>query len=318
MAGIALVGYVLCVVAVVAIVWLIVRRRPQRGEPLAPPVRSLLDAARRRAVIAVVFSGVVIVALFVAGYFLNALVGLPVVLAPALGGAAGLLLYSATPPRVVVVESDAAREASLTRRTPLSFLPTLGASLLAVVVIVQIVFLIFTGVTSSPDESGRYRMIAFQTADSGSASGPYAGWFYGVPLLVTTVILVATTLLALWRVSSTPALPQRELAEVDAGWRRATNRIIVAISGAALLLQFGEVAVQSGLAIRNAYFDGVPTGWDTIGQVFEGVGLAMMIGSIAGLTLAALWAFTLPDLSLMRRTPAAAHGGQAAVEGMPQ
>ena len=318
MAGIALVGYVLCVVAVVAIVWLIVRRRPQRGEPLAPPVRSLLDAARRRAVIAVVFSGVVIVALFVAGYFLNALVGLPVVLAPALGGAAGLLLYSATPPRVVVVESDAAREASLTRRTPLSFLPTLGASLLAVVVIVQIVFLIFTGVTSSPDDSGRYRMIAFQTADSGSASGPYAGWFYGVPLLVTTVILVATTLLALWRVSSTPALPQRELAEVDAGWRRATNRIIVAISGAALLLQFGEVAVQSGLAIRNAYFDGVPTGWDTIGQVFEGVGLAMMIGSIAGLTLAALWAFTLPDLSLMRRTPAVAHGGQAAVDGMPQ
>jgi len=318
MAGIALVGYVLCVVAVVAIVWLIVRRRPQRGEPLAPPVRSLLDAARRRAVIAFVFSGVVIVALFVAGYFLNALVGLPVVLAPALGGAAGLLLYSATPPRVVVVESDAAREASLTRRTPLSFLPTLGASLLAVVVIVQIVFLIFTGVTSSPDESGRYRMIAFQTADSGSASGPYAGWFYGVPLLVTTVILVATTLLALWRVSSTPALPQRELAEVDAGWRRATNRIIVAISGAALLLQFGEVAVQSGLAIRNAYFDGVPTGWDTIGQVFEGAGLAMMIGSIAGLTLAALWAFTLPDLSLMRRTPAAAHDGQAAVEGMPQ
>jgi len=131
------------------------------------------------------------------------------------------------------------------------------------------------------------------------------------------LILVATTLLALWRVSSTPALPQRDLADVDAGWRRATNRIIVAISGAALLLQFGEVAVLSGLSIRSAYFDGIPTGWDTIGQVFEGAGILMLIGSIAGLTLAALWAFTLPDLSVMRRTPIGTGGGWAAREGMP-
>ena len=318
MAGIALVGYTLCVVAVVTIVWLIVRRRATGGVPLAPPVQSLLDAARKRAVFAVLSSAAVVVALFVVGYFLNALVGLPIVLAPALGGATGLLLYSATPPRVVELDSDAARAASLTPRTPLSFVPTRGSSILAVVVILQIAFLIFTGATSSPDESGRYRMIAFQTADSGSASSPYAGWFYGLPLLVTTVILVATTLLALWRVSSTPALPHPDLAEVDAGWRRATARIIVAIGGAALLLQFGEVAIQSGLAIRNAYFDGVPSGWDMIGQLFEGAGLLMMIGSIVALTLAALWALTLPDLSLMARTPIASRSGDGTREGMPQ
>lgn len=318
MAGIALVGYIVCVVAVVVVVWLIVRRRPRRTEALGPPVQSLLDAARRRAVIAVLFSGVVIVALFVVAYFLRDLAGLPLVLAPALGGAAGLLLYSATPPRVVAVESDAAREASLTPRTPLSFVPPLGAGLVAVAMIAQIVFLIFTGTTSSPDESGRYRMIAFQTADFATANSPYAGWFYAVPLLLTTVILVAATLLALWRVSSTPALPQRELADVDAGWRRATNRIIVAISGAALLLQFGGVAIQSGLSIRNAYFDGVPTGWDTIGQIFEGGGLAMMIGSIASLTLAALWALNLPDLALKRGTPTATRSDETTHEGIAQ
>jgi hypothetical protein len=316
MAGVALVAYILCVVVLVAAVWLIVRRRPRRAEPLSPHVQSLLDAARRRAVIAVLFSSVVIVALFVAGYFLNSLVGLPVALAPALGGAAGLLLYSGTPPRVVLVESGAARDASLTRRTPLSSVPPLGGSLLAVAVIIQIAFLTFTGVTSSSDDSGRYRVIAFQTADSASYSSPYAGWFYGVPLLVTTGILVAATLLALWRVSSTPALPQRDLADVDAGWRRATNRIVITISIAALLLQFGGVAIQSGLAIRNAYLEGVPAGWDTLGQVFGGGGVVMMVGSMAGLTLAALWAFTLPDLALKHARPVQSE--ESSPEGVPQ
>lgn len=318
MAGIALVGYIFCIVAAVTVVWAIVRRRPRRADSLAPPVQVLLGAARRRAVIAVLFAGVVIFALFVAGYLLNSLVGLPVAIAPALGGSAGLLLYSATPPRVVAVESDAARDASLTPRTPLSFVPALGASLLAVVVIVQLAFFIFTGVTSSPDESGRSRVIRFQTADLAAASSPYAGWWYGIPLLVTTVILVSATFLALWRVSSTPALPQRELAEVDAGWRRATNRILLAIAGAAVLLQFGGAAVQSGLAIRNAYFDGVPPGWETLGQVFEGAGLVMMIGSIAGLTLAALWAFTLPDLALARRAHAATRRGATGPSRVPR
>lgn len=116
------------------------------------------------------------------------------------------------------------------------------------------------------------------------------------------MILTAATFVALWRVSSTPALPQSELAAVDAGWRRATNRIIVAISSAAVLLQFGGVAIQSGFSIRNASFEGVPVGWDYAGQIFGGVGLLMVIGSIATLTLAALWALALPDLATKHRS----------------
>ncbi|MFJ2504693.1 hypothetical protein [Microbacterium sp. NPDC087592] len=318
MAGIALVGYIVCVAAVVAVVWLVVRGRPRRTEPLAASVQSLLDAARRRAVIAVVFSGVVIVALFLAGSFLQSLAGLPIALAPALGGSAGLLLYSATPPRAVVVASGAAREASLTPRTPLSFVPPVGTGLLAAAVILQVAFLIFTGVTSSPDGSGRYRTIAFQTADSASASSPYPGWFYGVPLLVATVVLVAATFLALWRVSSTPALPQRERADVDAGWRRATNRIILAVGGAMLLLQFGGTALQSGSAMHNTYFEGVPPIWDVLGQTLAGAGLALMIGSIVVLTLATLWAFTLPDAALAAGAPAGPRNAETAPAGLPR
>lgn len=317
MAGIALVGYAVCVVVMTTVVWLAARRRPQRAELLPPPVRSLLDAARRRAVVAVAFSGVVIVALFAAGFSWTSLVGLPVALAPALGGAAGLLLYSATPPRATPVDASAAREATLTPRTPLSFMPPAGAILLASTVLFQILFLVFAGVTSSPDEFGRYREITFETADVSSRSGPYAGWFYGVPLLVTTGVLVAATIVALWRVSSTPALPPRELSDVDEGWRRATNRIIVALSLAALLLQFGGVALQSGLSIRNGFFVGVPAVWDITGQVFAAAGVAMMVGNIASLTLAAVWSFSLPDLALTHRT-STVHTGDAASEGIPR
>lgn len=318
MAGIALVGYVVCVAAVVVVVWLIVRGRPRRTAPLESSVQSLLDAARRRAVIAVIVSGVVIVALFAAGCVLPSLGGLPIALAPALGGAAGLLLYSATPPRAVVVDSDTARDASLTPRTPLSFVPTRGAGLLVVAVVLQIALLVFTGVTSSPDESGRSRTIAFRVADAASASSPYPGWFYGVPLLVATVVLAVATFLALGRVSATPALPQRASADVDAGWRRATNRIIVAISGAVLLLQLGGTALQSGLAMRNAYFEGVPVIWNAIGQILAWLGLLLMIGSIAALTLATLWALTLPDRALAAGTAVDSRRTGAARAGVPR
>ncbi|GAA2015257.1 hypothetical protein [Microbacterium ulmi] len=303
MAGVALVGYVLAVVLAVVIVWIVARRRPQGDETVPPPVRALLSAARRRATLAVIAAAVAIVAAFVASYSLPALLGLPFLLSPAVGATAGLLLYAAIPPRAAVVEADRVRDASLTPRTPVSYLPRAGAILLAILVVAQTAFVLFTGFTSSPDDSGRYRAIAFQVGDVGSVSTPYAGWFYGIPLLVATAILTAATFVALWRVSSTPALPDSDLAEVDAGWRRATNRIIVAISAAAVLLQFGGVAVQSGLTLRNAAYNSGLLVWSNTGVFFGWAGVLMLIGSVVGLTLALLWALTLPDLAVDRTSP---------------
>jgi hypothetical protein len=311
MAGVALIGYAFCVTIAVTTMWLLLLRHRPATRLLAPLVVRLLRAARRRVVLAVLFSGLVILTLVAAACFLRPSLGLPLALAPALAVSAGLLLYSATPPHVEVVDSGAGRQASLTPRTPLSFVSPLGAAFLAVAVILQTLFLVFSGVTSSPDDSGRHRLIAFETADAASASSPYAGWFYGVPLLLATIVLLGATFLALWRVSSTPALPHRGLANVDAGWRRATGRIILAISGSALLVQFGASALQSGLAMRSAYLDGVASGWDTAGLILTMFGLAMMVGSIVAVTLAVLWAFSFRQvaLSLSTPVPAAKAGG---------
>lgn len=301
MAGVAALGYVFCIVVAVTVVWLVARRRPQRLATLAPPLRTLLHSGRRRAVTAIAFSGTVFVAFVVAGFALPDLVGLPFLVAPALGGTAGLLLYSATPPRVLPVDGGTPRVASLTRRTPWSYLPRVGSVVLVVLVLTEVGFSVFTGLTSSPDELGRYRAIGFEVGDFATRSTPYAGWFYGVPLLLVTALLAGATIVALWRVSSTPALPQQQLANVDAGWRRATGRILLTISGSAVLLQFGGVALVSGMSLRNAFVEGVPPVWDGIGQVLEGAGVLMMVGSVVALTLAALWALALPGLATRSR-----------------
>lgn len=301
MAGVAALGYVFCIVVAVTVVWLVARRRPQRLATLAPPLRTLLHSGRRRAATAIVFSAAVFVATVLAGFAFPDLVGLPFLVAPALGGTAGLLLYSATPPRVLPVDGATPRVASLTRRTPWPHVPRVGSVVLVVLVLAQVGFCVFAGLTSSPDELGRYRAIGFEVGDSATRSAPYAGWFYGLPLLLATALLAAATIVALWRVSSTPALPQQQLANVDAGWRRATGRILLAISGSAVLLQFGGAALVSGMSMRDAFFDGVPPVWDGIGQVLEGLGGLMIAGSVVTLTLAALRALALPGLATRSR-----------------
>lgn len=301
MAGVALVGYVLAVVLAVVVVWVIARRRPRHREALAAPVRGLLVAARRRAALAVVSAAVAIVAAFIASSSLPALLGIPFMLSPAVGATAGLLLYAAIPPRVATVEADGVRDALLTPRTPVSYLSRAGAILLSTLVGAQVAFVVFTGLTSSPDDAGRYRAIAFQVGDVGYVNTPYAGWFYGIPLLIATAILTAATFVALWRVSSTPALPHADLADVDAGWRRATNRIIVAISAGAVMLQFGGVAVQSGLTLRSAAYSAELSAWNSAGVLVAWGGVVLLVGSVVALTLALLWAVTLTDLAARRR-----------------
>ncbi|MFV0258828.1 MAG: hypothetical protein ACK5PP_10320 [Acidimicrobiales bacterium] len=313
MSGLIGLGLPALAVVFTALGWAVLRS-PVASEPSPVVVRSLLAAAKRRALLAVAAVAASTVALVFAAASLPSLVGLPVALVPALGGAVGLLSYAATPPRAATLEPGVHREASLVRRTPLSFLPPRGALAVAALVALQMACLGFTGATSSVDEQGRYRLIGFQVAERSSAAGPYAGWFYAVPLLVVTGVLVGATFLALRRVSTTPALPQREFADADAGWRRSTSRIILAISTAALLVQFAGVATFSGGAMLSAAFDGVAVGWKIAGIGLLAGGLVMLVGAVVVMTLAVLWACTLPVRSWRpARTPpvSADEGGRA-------
>lgn len=294
MAVLATLVLLLSAMVATVVVWSVVRRPPPDPVGSRAEVRILVRAARRRAGAAVAVSGVLCAALLIATPLMPRLLGLPALLAAPLAATAGLVVYSAIPPRVVPVAETSERYASLARRTPTTYVWRPGAVTVLALVVAQIGFLLFTGVTSRADEVGRYRQIGFDSGAQGSAAGPYAGWFYAVPLLAATVLLAAATLIAIRRVSSTPALPWADLEDIDTAWRRASTRVIIAISAASVLFQFGGVAVFSGGAIRRAYFDGVAPGWKPAGVGMETAGFLLILASVVALALAAIWAAALP------------------------
>lgn len=302
MAGFAVLIYAAVVVIAVVAVWSITHRR--RPAVLSPRIEQVVAAARRRAFVAVSVAIVVLFAGVVAGGMLPSLLGLPLVAAPFVAGAAGLLLYAATPPGEVIVPAGQARTAALTRRSWATALPArwLHAGVETVVIFVAV--LVFCGITADADDQGRSRAIRFEAGDFASTASPYPGWFYGVPALLGLVVLVVATLLALQRIGAAPVFPHPDDAEADAQWRRASAAVVLKLSSGAVLFALGGIALTAGIAMRNAVIEGLtPSVWGVIGDVLLIGGALFFILSAVGVTLAALTAFTIGErLSPLRRS----------------
>lgn len=237
--------------------------------------------ARRRALAAVGLSIVLFVAVAWIGIAAPQLLGLPLGLAPGIAVSGGLLLFAATPSaRIARQESTSA---SLDPRAPWSFGRRGTFALPLTVAGALIAFLVWTGISSSPDENGLRRTISLGDATSMSTASPYPGWFYGLPLILVTVALAVTTMLALARVSTTPSMPAVALTELDRRWREASTRVITHLSTAALLGYFGGTAFIAGQATHS-----VATVLDASGyadrQPESAAGITMMV---AGAALAA-------------------------------
>jgi hypothetical protein len=297
-AGLALYVIALSVAVAVAVVWVFSRTLRTPGD-LRPPseVRAVLGAARRRIFLAVAVTIAVAAILLRASTSLPGLLGLPLALAPTLSGALGLLAYAALPPRSVAVAEDEPREADLAPRGPGDRATRAALVGPAVLTLLTVALLVATGTTAIPDETGLGRRIGFETAHQGSASGPYPGWFYGVPLLVGTAVLALATVVALRRVSTTPAFPRQELLPFDRQWRRTSVRVLSALTCAALSLQLGGLSLIGGSALRNAAdgFGSEFAVWVTVGSAGMIGGLLLLVGSVVCLTLAALRALGLTD-----------------------
>lgn len=283
------------IVVVLVLVWTAaqrLRRRPRN--PTTPAIDAVLRTARLKAVVAVLLSMVAGAVMIAIDSAQPQLLGLSSAVAPGVAGIIGISIYAAFPPRTVEVSDATPRMASLTRRTAWSYVSkaaVFGPVTLAAGITV---FLIFTGMTARADERGRYRQIGFETEAQASAAGPYPGWFYGIPLIIVTVVLLGATVLAYWRLSSTPVFPLPHLKPLDARWRRVSTRVVASLSIAGLLLQFGGVSVSAGTAITRATFrPGVHLAWDIAGFSFLVVGAGMLIGSILSLALAGLWSLNL-------------------------
>ena len=297
--------------AVSAVASWISRRKPQRalGTGTASAVASRLAedramlAAQVRAVGALVFAVVMFIALFRASIGLTGQVGLPLALTAGLSASGGLLLYSALPAarqqtgrqqtgrQQTTKQAGTGGSGAVLSRNPRTFASRWALVLPVVVLLVYIAFIVAAGVTSSPDELGRYRMLRLENADVSAAASPYPGWFYGLPLLVVAVLMAGSALLALVRVSRSPSLPDPRMAALDRRWREISIRVLLRITTGALLGYLGGIALVAGQAMANAgksFFS--VQGWGIATAV---VGAALALAGVVLLVMAARDALTI-------------------------
>lgn len=294
MAGPMALLYIAGVIVATIVVWAILRRRT-RSLP-HPRLGPVMQAARRRALVAVLFAVLVFIVGVVAGVASPELLGMPFAVTPLIAGAAGMLLYGVTPPREVAIDADEPRMASLVPRSAVRVVPRLWGWAFIEVTMLFLIVIVFCGLTASDDEAGRSRVIRFESGDYASSAGPYPGWFYGIPALIAIVILAACVLVALWRISSTPAFPRIADADLDQHWRRRSAEVLLNLSVGAVLFSLGGYSFTAGFAMGNATIDGETAAvWEVLSDVLILGGGLFLVLSIVSVTIAALKAATIGE-----------------------
>ena len=175
--------------------------------------------------------------------------GVPVGIGPGLAVSIGLAVVAATPalgerPGVVRSATLAPRSAWTVGARRHYLAPAVTATVLALA-------LLATGVTASADETGLLRAFTVERPDGGSTASPYPGWFYAVPLLAATALLLLTAVLAMRRIARLPALGDAARS-ADGAWRRAATAAVSRLATAGLLAYLGGTLLVTGSAIRSA------------------------------------------------------------------
>lgn len=271
MSGVLVLLVLIVVAAIVVLraVHLVRRRAVLPGRLLPPPcspssveAAALLAALRRRggaAVIAV--AAVVLLCLAVQAVWPSG-GGLPIVLAPALA----LLVLTGTHavwplPDEPAPSASTRTHADITTRRAGGFGPSWGYSLPALLMAATLASVIVAGLVATPDEAGRSREYGYAIAASalpgevGPASGttgPFPGWYYGIPVIV--VLLVSALLLgwALHRNARRPRLRGAGLVAFDDAVRTCVDFALSAGAGTLLALQLALLGLMAGPALLNA------------------------------------------------------------------
>lgn len=300
------------VLLVAALVWVVARVVRGTGAPQSPPAR----AARRHATAVSALAWVALVVTLVGGAAgvaaqpLSLGQGLAFGLVPAAAGlslAAVQAVGELTWPR----PTGTVRRARLVRRTAADVAPpvlrravrTSGAALGLV--------LLVCGLVAAPD--GRSVARAFE--DGSSAAGPFPGWFYGVPLLVATGVVLVATEGTLRLIARRPSV-----SEAEPGWDLALRRLSAhrLLRGAQLVLGLttAGVTLVAGTALRNVGTSvGVPasgsTGHVVVGTALMALALAALLTTLALAALPAVGPDPAPGprTSLRPDAPAPSPGG---------
>lgn len=233
--------------------------------------------------------------------------GLPLVLAPGAAGVLSTLVFLWWPlPHEARSTSLLKHDqicADLTPRTKGMFGPGWGVALPSVLSAITVVGLLLGGIFSSPDERGLYRQLHYVTHSGASidansvvtgnlvgygSSGPFPGWYYGIPV---GAVVVLGYMLTMWALNSNvrrPSLRSLELREFDKAVR--THNGYVLSTGFSALLCFQLVPLLAMAAIStygasyNAIYE-VGQRFDAGADIFRDPWLATLGWTMGGLCM---------------------------------
>jgi hypothetical protein len=172
-------------------------------------------------------------------------------IAPGLGAAATLLVIAGAPfPRRTPARG--LRTADLTPRGIGTFGPRWGFVLPLVAAVCLVLLLVATGSTSSPDDFGRLREFQVRAPQQINVSGPYPGWFYALPILVSVLVLIAALLTALHRITAAPRIGSADAAQLDSRLRSALTRFGMLLGSSVIVLYLGAITLTASAAMRSA------------------------------------------------------------------
>lgn len=313
---------VLLIVGGAVVVLVAVRSRSSAAAPVVETrfrvdVATQVTRTRRRLALALGLYFVVGAALVLA-LPSEPLLGLGQALGVAVAAIVAALTLAASPV-AVWPGSTGLRTAELTPRSGGSFGPRWGFALPLASAGILILFLLVTGLSSTTDDFGLYRAFTVEHGTGSSTGSPYPGWYYGVPVILATIVLALAVLLVLHRIAAAPRPASPELFDVDDALRRSVTRFVMLLSSSALLAYFAGVAVIAGMVTSSTATQwttspdwqigagGVGLGGDylpTYLQPIYAVGIAEVVGGLVLFALAIVLLVAAVVTAALRWAPA--------------
>lgn len=294
-AWLALIGLSAIVMIVVVVALVAMNRalefKPARvGTSDAQGAAAAMAIARRRILICACGVALIVMIASASGGMLR--YGLNLALLPGVASCvvAGLaaLPYGDRAVKSDSLKTGGVRVASLRTREPWTYTRWYVLIQPIVVAVLLIGYLTITACMGTTDGDGAGRSIRLTEENSyggvvGGESGPFPGVYYALPLIGVTLLLVAFTCAALWRISRTPAVPGGRSAEADRLWRVSMTKFVVFLSSGSMLAYAAGVLYFAGNATRlvGTNFDTLPSSYAD--DVYPTLGaLQMVTGGLLG------------------------------------
>jgi hypothetical protein len=301
------------VIVVAGLVFFVARRAPLASVELSAQGNASASAGRRRSsarlrltLLLIPTLGGIVVALVIASYRDADGIDGP------LGRTSFLMISPLLVTTVIALllafvprfgEKQTRRTAELSRRSPFTFVSRPAATVFIILAGVLIVATTTFGILAWPN--GEY-LFYFYGGHFAGGGGEFPGFGFGVPILVSLVLLVLAVWLSLFRIARAPRPTDTALREADTAVRILTSSTILAIACFAIAVSLATVLIMAGVAFSDVSHPSVDLHGNPVAINSTARTLAVLssvgIGVGIGLIVVAIY-FLVRSISLATRSP---------------